>query len=75
MTGMTEIFIKPPFIKLEQFLKLSGISSTGGQAKLMILDGTVSVDNQICLQRGKKLFGGEKIEVDGECFKVTVKEI
>ena len=31
-------------IKLEQLLKLAGITSTGGEAKLMIQGGSVSVE-------------------------------
>ncbi|MCL2035890.1 MAG: RNA-binding S4 domain-containing protein [Oscillospiraceae bacterium] len=62
--SITEVFIKPPFIKLEQFLKLSGSVSTGGEAKNLIQDGKVTVNGEVCLMRGKKLFGGEKIRVD-----------
>jgi len=67
---MTEISIKPPFIKLEQFLKLSGAVSTGGQAKMIILDGLVCVDGEVCLQRGKKLRGGEQVIFDNKTYLV-----
>ena len=61
---MKKIYINPPFIKLEQFLKFAGAVCTGGQAKNMILDGLAIVDNEVCLMRGKKLYGGEIIEID-----------
>ena len=60
------ITIKPPFIKLEQFLKFAGIADTGGIAKMMILDGIVEVNGEVCLMRGKKLVDGDKINVNFE---------
>ena len=39
----------PPFIKLEQFLKFAGIADTGGMAKMMILDGIVEVNGEVCM--------------------------
>ncbi len=62
----TEITIKPPFIKLEQFLKFAGVADTGGIAKMMILDGIVEVNGEVCLMRGKKLVGGNKVAVNFE---------
>lgn len=58
--------IKPPFIKLEQFLKFAGIADTGGIAKMMILDGIVEVNGEVCLMRGKKLVDGDKVAVNFE---------
>lgn len=52
---MNEIFIKTEFIKLDQFLKYANIVSSGGEAKNIILDGLVKVNNIICTQRGKKI--------------------
>lgn len=61
-----EIKIKPPFIKLEQLLKFAAVVETGGQAKQLILDGEVKVDGEVCTMRGKKLRGGEKVELLGQ---------
>ena len=62
----TEITIKPPFIKLEQFLKFAGIADTGGMAKMMILDGIVEVNGEVCKMRGKKLTEGDEVSVNFE---------
>lgn len=51
--------INTPFIKLDQLLKLSGVTETGGQAKIIILSGEVKVNNEVCNQRGKKLYNGD----------------
>jgi ribosome-associated protein len=62
---MKKIHITPPFIKLEQALKLASLVSSGGEAKILIRDSRVTVNGEICTARGKKLFGGEKIKLDG----------
>jgi len=68
-----EVYINPPFIKLEQFLKFVGAASTGGQAKNIILEGLVTVDGEVCLMRGKKLFGGEVVVSDNKKYKCVLK--
>ncbi len=57
-------------IKLDQFLKLVGIASTGGQAKLLIVDGGVKVNGIIETRRGRKLFPGDQVTVEGQTFQV-----
>lgn len=57
-----EITIREEFIRLDSLLKLAGFVSTGGEAKLMIQDGQVSVNGQVCLMRGKKLRSGDKAQ-------------
>ena len=71
---MIEVEIKPPYIKLEQFLKFAGVVSTGGTAKNIILDGLIKVNNEVCLMRGKKLYGGEIVEIENEKYKCLLKE-
>lgn len=68
---MEIIRIKDDFIKLGQALKLSGLASTGVDAKFMVQDGLVKVNNEICTQRGKKLIKGDIIEYDG--YKVRIE--
>ncbi len=55
------IQITTEFIKLEGLLKFSGIAETGGDAKLMIQEGDVSVNGEVCTQRGKKLRPGDVV--------------
>ncbi len=56
-----EIKINTDFIKLEALLKYSGLVSTGGQAKIVIQEGQVSVNGEICLMRGKKIRTGDEV--------------
>jgi ribosome-associated protein len=57
-------------IKLDQFLKFSGITSTGGQAKLMIIDGEVKVNGMVETRRGRKLVDDDQVTVGEETLKV-----
>lgn len=68
---MKEINIKEDHIKLFQLLKFADLVSSGGEAKIMILEGLVKVNGQIELQRGKKIFKNDVVEFEGN--KVIVK--
>ena len=65
-----EIKIKTPFIKLDQLLKFSGICSTGGEAKEVILEGLVKVNGETVLMRGKKIYPGDEVSFENEICKV-----
>jgi ribosome-associated protein len=64
--------IKDGTIKLNQFLKLMGIVTTGGQAKLMIQGGGVKVNGILETRRGRQLVPGDKITVEGQTFEVNL---
>jgi len=70
-----QVLIRPPFIKLQDLLKFAGACETGGQAKELIQQGYVTVNGQVCTQRGKKLFGGEQVCIDYQLvLQVTLHE-
>jgi ribosome-associated protein len=62
------------YIKLDQFLKLADVVSTGGQAKVLILDGAVQVNGVVETRRGRKLYDGDRVEVDGDEMVVMATE-
>jgi len=66
-----EVKINTEFIKLEQLLKYEGLSSTGGEAKNVIMDGLVKVNGMIETARGKKLRSGDMVEFMNEQYKVV----
>lgn len=68
---MKEIAIKEEFIRLDSLLKFAGLIGTGGMAKAEIQAGKVKVNNEICLQRGKKIREGDFAEYGG--ITITVK--
>jgi len=59
-------------IKLSQFLKLMSISSTGGQAKLMIQSGEVLVNGIPETRRGRQLVAGDRVTVADKTFRVEL---
>ena len=64
------IKIETPFIRLDALLKFAGAVETGGEAKLLIQDGEVRVNGEVCTMRGKKLRPGDRAELDGQTFVV-----
>lgn len=49
------------FIKLGQLLKACSIVSSGSEAKTVINEGLVRVNDEICSMRGKKIKRGDKV--------------
>lgn len=65
---MKEITISTEYIKLDQFLKYVGIAEIGGHSKEIVKSGIVKVNDEIVLERGKKLRTGDVVEVEGKKF-------
>ena len=68
---MNEVKIKTEFIKLDSLLKFAGLTDTGGEAKMLIQEGRVLVNGEVCTMRGKKIRTGDKVSIDGQ-NEVTV---
>ena len=64
------IRIETPFIRLDALLKFAGAVGTGGEAKLIIQNGEVKVNGEVCTMRGKKLYPGDWVELAGETYVV-----
>lgn len=69
---METVKIETEFIRLDDLLKLTGVASTGGQAKIMIKSGLVLVNNEVCEMRGKKLRNGDTVTVPHEKREITI---
>ena len=63
---MEKIEITTEFIKLDALLKFANAVATGGEAKLAIQDGDVTVNGEVCTMRGKKIRLGDRVELGGE---------
>ncbi|WP_299078336.1 RNA-binding S4 domain-containing protein [uncultured Paraglaciecola sp.] len=66
-----EIYAEP--IALYQVLKLEALVSSGGEAKLVIDDGQVLVNDIVETRRRKKILSGDTIEFNQERFKIELK--
>jgi ribosome-associated protein len=61
-----------PHIKLDQFLKWQGLAQTGGEAKIIIKQGIVTVNGETELRRGRKLVTGDRVTVAGTTHRVEL---
>lgn len=59
------------YIKLGQLLKKANMMSSGVDAKMVILDGQVSVNGEVEFRRGKKIYPGDVVTFEGESVKVV----
>lgn len=63
--------IQTEYITLQQFLKFASIASTGGEAKLMIKEREIFVNGVKENRRGRKLYPGDRVTIDGKTFTVN----
>jgi len=66
------VVIGTEFIKLESALKLANAVPSGGQAKVLIQEGEAKVNGEVCLMRGKKLYPGDRFELNGQVYLITI---
>ena len=66
-----KISIKEEFISLDSAMKLADMVVTGGHAKMVIQNGEVKVNGEICAMRGKKLRSGDKVEFENNGFIIV----
>lgn len=62
--------IDTDFIRLDAFLKMCDAVQTGGHAKIVIQNGEVRVNGEICTQRGKKLHVNDTAEFENIIYCV-----
>lgn len=62
--------LKGEYIRLDDLLKNVGVVNTGGHAKIIIQDGEVKVNGEICTMRGKKLRSGDTAEFERVIYNV-----
>lgn len=67
---METIKLRDEFIKLGQALKAAGLVGSGVEAKEVILDELVTVNDEIETRRGRKLYDGDIISFNGESIKI-----
>ena len=67
---MNTIEITTEYIKLQDLLKLAGLTYTGGEAKVMVQEGLVTVNGEVCTMRGRKIRPGDTVEVEGKTLEV-----
>ena len=63
---MENIEITTEYIKLQDLLKFAAAVQTGGEAKVVIQEGGVTVNGEVCTMRGRKIRPGDDVCFDGQ---------
>ena len=70
MKNIEKVKISTEFIKLDQFLKWLAIVDSGSEAKQVILDGKVKVNDEVETRRGRKIYPEYKVEIFDKIYVV-----
>ena len=70
MKNIEKIKISTECIKLDQFLKWIAVVDSGSEAKEVILDGKVKVNDEVETRRGRKIYPEYKVEIFGKTYIV-----
>ncbi len=70
---MKTVTISREPVELYKILKFEGLTTTGGEAKLLIGDGQVTVNGAIETQRRKKIVAGDVIGFRGDTLEIRLE--
>lgn len=71
---MTEVPIKTEYITLGQLLKFLSYVGSGGEAKIFLQHKDIFVNQEPENRRGKKLYSGDEVIIDGDEYKLLKNE-
>lgn len=66
-----EVSVEP--IELCKLLKIANLVSGGGEAKIVISEGYVLVNDELEYQKRKKIYHGDIVEFNGEIIEVAYR--
>lgn len=67
-----DVDIQP--IELCKLLKIANLVGGGGEAKMLISEGYVLVNNEVEFQKRKKIYHGDIVVFNGEAIQVNVTD-
>lgn len=70
--GMNKVEINREPVELYKVLKFEGLVASGGEAKMVVAEGLVTVNGQIETQKRKKLVADDVIEFNGEKLQLVL---
>lgn len=70
-SGMRDVTLRGPDIRLGQLLKFAGIADSGGEAKELLLAGRVRVNDEPEARRGRTLRDGDVVAVGEEIVRIV----
>jgi ribosome-associated protein len=66
-----EVPVRGTTIRLGQFLKLADLIDSGSDAKAVIAEGLVTVNDEVELRRGRQLAAGDAVSIGGRTARVV----
>jgi ribosome-associated protein len=70
-----DVPIRDESIRLGQFLKLANLVESGAEAKPVIADGAVRVNDEVETRRGRQLVPGDVVTLGGLAARVATGEV
>ena len=69
--AMDEFHAREGMIRLGQLLKAAGLVDTGGEAKVVLGEGQVSVNGEVETRRGRQLHPGDEVRLGEAAVRLT----
>lgn len=70
---MQNVIINKEPVELYKVLKFEGLVATGGEAKMVVAEGLVSVNGEVEMRKRCKLNAGDIIEFNGEQLQLVLE--
>ena len=71
MSSPVDVPIRDEAIKLGQLLKLANLVEDGAEARIVIIEGLVTVDGEVDTRRSAQIPVGSVVCLEDECVRVT----
>lgn len=72
LRSMRTFEIKQEPIELYKILKFEGLAASGGEAKMAIAEGRVTVNGEVETRKRKQILAGDQIEFAGETIMISL---
>jgi ribosome-associated protein len=71
MGDVDEVTVGDEGIRLGQLLKLAGLVESGGEAKVVLAEGLVTVNGEAETRRGARVGPGDVVALEGQEVRLT----
>jgi ribosome-associated protein len=71
MVAIDEFHARDGMIRLGQLLKAAGLVDTGGEAKLLLAEGLVTVNGEVETRRGRQLVPDDVVALGDASVRLT----
>ena len=68
-----DVMVSETPIELCQFIKFAGLAESGGAAKQLVAEGSVSLNGTVETRKRKQLLAGDKVTIAGRTIVVRTR--